>query len=549
MAELSLSDKAKNLLDYANENRKSGLFNDINIQVGNERFPCNKMVLSCYSTYFQTMFRTEMQERYQDTIELQEIDGKYIKMMINYMYGETIVINDEHVVEVLAAADYVQLQDVKDFCIEYLKARLSSTNCLDALAAYRLYMSDLSPDHVYLFISKNFNAVFHQEKFKNVATNDFATLIENLSKTKDVNQESLFLAIISWVEHNEETRKDQFPLLFDSLDLSQISSAFLDNVVSNCPLVEQNVKCLKLVVKALANKLKKTEMNQNLFPKEKEKILCLGGIDRSSVIEVYNIFGKAESAYPNLPATLSWHCVETVDSLVYCLGGKSGAEKKAISDLYRIDLNIQGSKWTELASMSETRCYHATAVFQGNIIVSGGGSAAAERYEIEANNWMAMQAMQGRQSGHALVVCKNFLYAFGGLSSDGSAKSTSSVERLHDVCAKWHNVQPMNTPRNRLAAVCLDEAIYAIGGRSNEVEKSVEKFLPIENKWSYVSAMNSARWGHASCVMGGKIYVIGGKDNRGNFVTTIECYNPNIDSWSIVGDKHWDLEGHAVVAM
>ena len=97
MSELSLNDKAKNSLYYANENRKSGLFNDINIQVGNERFPCNKLVLSCYSTYFQTMFRTEMLERYQDTVELQGFDGKYIKILIDCMYGETIVIDDKNV--------------------------------------------------------------------------------------------------------------------------------------------------------------------------------------------------------------------------------------------------------------------------------------------------------------------------------------------------------------------------------------------------------------------------------------------------------------------
>ena len=133
MTKLSLNDKAKNLLDYANENRKSGLFIDINIQVGNERFPCNKMVLSYYSTHFRTMFRTEMQERYQDTVEVQGFNGKYIKMLIDYINGETIVIDDENVLQVLAAADYLQLQDVKDFCIEYLKTSLSTANCLDAL--------------------------------------------------------------------------------------------------------------------------------------------------------------------------------------------------------------------------------------------------------------------------------------------------------------------------------------------------------------------------------------------------------------------------------
>ena len=46
--------------------------------------------------------------------------------------------------------------------------------------------------------------------------------------------------------------------------------------------------------------------------------------------------------------------------------------------------------------------------------------------------------------------------------------------------------------------------------------------------------MNAARLGHAACVIGGKIYVIGGKDEKGNYVSTIECFDPQNDSWIVV---------------
>ena len=72
-------------------------------------------------------------------------------------------------------------------CIAYFKTRWSSTNCLDALTAYSLYMPDLSRDHIYLFISDNFDAVFKQQKFKNLTTNDLITLLGKLNKSK-VNQ-------------------------------------------------------------------------------------------------------------------------------------------------------------------------------------------------------------------------------------------------------------------------------------------------------------------------------------------------------------------------
>ena len=150
--------------------------------------------------------------------------------------------------------------------------------------------------------------------------------------------------------------------------------------------------------------------------------------------------------------------------------------------------------------------------------------------------------IEGR-SGQGSVLCNNCLYAIGSCV-------LSSVEKLCELEGKWEVAPAMNRSRNRLAAVCLEGAIYAIGGWSNGVEKSVEKLVPAENnKWSYVSDMNTARWGHAACVMGGKIYVIGGKNKEDKYVTTIECYDPMINSWSIVAQNIDELEGHAIVVV
>ena len=151
---LNLHDNAKQLVFCANEKRKSDMFNDINIQVGNEKFPCNKMVLSCYSKYFDTMFQTEMQERYQDTVELKGFEAIYVKMLIDYIYGENIVVDEKNVFPVLAASDYMQLySSVKEFCIEFLKRNLIIRYCLDVFGAYNLHMLKLPLDQNSRFLT------------------------------------------------------------------------------------------------------------------------------------------------------------------------------------------------------------------------------------------------------------------------------------------------------------------------------------------------------------------------------------------------------------
>ena len=107
--------------------------------------------------------------------------------------------------------------------------------------------------------------------------------------------------------------------------------------------------------------------------------------------------------------------------------------------------------------------------------------------------------MNSARDRHALVVCNKCLYAVGGKNNDFNF---NSVEKLKNLEGRWENALPMNIPRSDLAVVGLENAVYAIGGKSGsgavDTEKSVEKLVIEKNKWSYVSDMNTARWGHAA---------------------------------------------------
>ena len=303
----------------------------------------------------------------------------------------------------------------------------------------------------------------------------------------------------------------------------------------------------------MAHKLKQPELQPSASMNgDDSKILCLGGRGKSSVMEVFSIAGKINSCYPDLPTTLRWHCVEKVDDFVYCMGGETGdGMGHGTERVYRMNLKDRNKTWSMIAGMSERRCLHASAVFKGNIVVSGGRIpfplSSSEMYHINGNKWTSLKPMNEKRSCHSMVVCNDTLYALGGFDQ-------RSVEKLEDVEGNWTVGQPMNVPRCHLATVCLNGEIYAIGGISKQsgqykAQKSVEKFVPKESRWSYVSSMNTAREQHAACVLRGKIYVVGGEDEDGNSVSTIECYDPDKDTWSIAADNICELYEHAVVAI
>ena len=108
----------KTIFDFADENRIAGRFCDVTISVEQQTIPANKLILAYFSKYFESMFTTEMSEKYQNEVEIKNQDSMAVKLIIDYFYSGIIVINGDNVLDALAAADYMQT-DVKGFCFQY----------------------------------------------------------------------------------------------------------------------------------------------------------------------------------------------------------------------------------------------------------------------------------------------------------------------------------------------------------------------------------------------------------------------------------------------
>lgn len=89
-----------------------------------------------------------------------------------------------------------------------------------------------------------------------------------------------------------------------------------------------------------------------------------------------------------------------------------------------------------------------------------------------------------RRSTFSLVAAHGYIYAIGGMGSDGIP--LASVERYDIDRNLWTAVSPMLTSRVAAAVALLDGDIVVIGGHTvnNEDLDSVEKFDG--NKWSTV---------------------------------------------------------------
>ena len=534
------------LLEYANDHREAGLFNDVTVRVGKQNLAANRMVLSCYSKFFEAMFKVKMKEHYQETVEIQEFDDDSVKLLLDYIYTGIIVIGGENVMSVLAAADFIQLHDVKKFCLEFLDSHLSAENCLDVLAAFTYYSPDSPVIYIYQFLSDHLSEVLKYENFKKLKLDNLITLFKKL-KQHQVDEKTVYASIMAWIHHDKENRKKELPRLLDMVDLNQLSNDYLEDIVANDSLIKEDITCLKTVFLTISLKFKamrERECGSN--------ILCIGGNNQGSVFEVFNAFGTQSKMYPNIPNKVHFHCCAKLNNSVFCVGGAVKGELSQASDkVYRMDVSKSDLEWTETDSLSEKRCFFGAVVYKNNLIVAGGCNKnlhlnSVELYEEDSYTWRYISDLNHRRSGNGLVVCDGSIYAVGGWV-DGAA--SGSVERLTNINGRWVDMEPMLTPRNCAAVVSYNGFIYVTGGYRDKAVESVERYEPRTNKWTALKSMNIARHRHSACVLRGKIYVVGGIDSTDSLARKVECYDPLNDVWRIVCDAPLDFDGLDLVVI
>ena len=537
------------LLNYANQNRNEGFFNDVTIEIGNQCFLANRMVLSCYSDYFQNKFKTKT--NYQESVELDDVDEKSIKLIIDYIYSATITIDKQNVLNLLKVAHLLKMNDVKEFCFEYLESTINSDNCITGINLSKQYENESLLNKYYQHLSNHLDEVSDLIEFKNLSSADLESCISNLNRDK-VDEILLFEAILTWMKHDENNRLNDFPNLFQLVKLDRLPCDYLMSFISMQNIVTRSNFCMRLIL----SNLPRVQEAQHLR-ETGSKILSIGGTQTpTKVTQIYSLLDEPVQTYPDLSMKLRDHCSLKLDNFVYCIAGETvGSDATVTNKVWQMDLRNQTLQWEEISSMNRKRTKAAAAIYHDTLVVSNGCgqyfiSKTIETYRKSFKQWQTISSLQQKREAHAMVAYEDCLLILGVWDSK---QVLSSVERLTDLTSTWEYVASLQTSRHYFSAVNCKGCVYAIGGQSGEDDdtrlKSVEKYDADANKWVYVSDMRNERSSHSACVLQDKIYVVGGLNFRGSIVKVIECYDPSTDEWSDVGETNDKLYAHSLVVI
>ena len=532
------------LLQYANNNRNQGRFNDVTIQSNDISIPANRMILSCYCSFFEHIFASETNNQVNDLIvHIPDVDGKFLELFIQYIYTGQICIDSDKVLDILAAAHHLELDEVKEFCFEFLENCMTPDNCIIILITAKQYKNFALRDKVYKHISDNYKIITKTPAFLKLDNNELFFIVFHLKMRFYVNDEVLCRSLLSWTKKNEETRKRHFHnRLIKFVNIDQFSFSLIKDLLKES-LIQENADYYNLLYDRIIDLRTKGT-----------KIISIGGTRTKTKIKIiYSLNEETNEIYPNLPIPLDYHRSIKTNNFVYVIGGIDRDNKIKSNKAFRLNLNEKVLKWEEIASMNVRRGGYSVAVFNDTIVVCGGCDSlnplsSAEAYDATLNKWINIKFLNQGRSGNESATSCGCMYTMGGY--DGK-NSFSSVERLNGLDQVWKSVSSMQTPRRWFAAVSCNDVIYVIGGCNDDLVavKTVEKYDCVADKWIYVSEINIERSFHSACVMQDKIFVVGGWNNKFQLVKEIEYYDLSTDRWEIVAKIDDKLIAHSLVVV
>ena len=460
---------------------------DVILEVGSRddqaRLKAHRIVLCAASPFFYNAFNSNMKEKKEGLIRLQEVSKDVMQGVLEYLYTGHVDINEANACDLMAAADYFLLPVLKDLCSNVIAQTLSFSSCIAAYYLAVRYRCEDLQEKARDFILANFAAVAESEDFLHLSS---AQVEEWISSDEIVvkEEEDVFEVLLKWIARND-CRKQSIPDLLRHIRFIYITRNFLCNVILSNPLIQDNKECSSLILDAI-------------------KLASVG----------------TEECYFAQPPR---NCMKTYEDVIVARGTRK-------STLCYIPSQ---NKWYKLASMlSKRKSYsQSTTSCHRKLYCIGGSSYGypAECYDPSTNTWTAMKSFNQDIHFAAVVTFQGLLYVIGG--EDENGEDLSTVQTYNPETNLWKKVASLSTARADICAVAGKKFLYAVGGNWLKI---VERFDPTEKAWDTIAPTLEEREGACGAAVNEKVFVFGGLRYDATEAAFCEVYDPAINMWSTI---------------
>ncbi|TDH02877.1 hypothetical protein EPR50_G00157320 [Perca flavescens] len=536
------------VLQGLNSLRLNNAFCDVTLCCGGQEFPCHRIVLASFSSYFQAMFSTDLIESKQERVAINGVEPQMIGMLVSYAYTSEVYISKANVQALLAAANLLDVMAVREACCRFMEHQMDEMNCVGIHCFAEAHSCKVLEKRSMDYIHEHFSSVSQQEEFLSLCVDKLTEIIASdfLNVPKE---EMVFEAAISWL-NKCTSRKQSFEKVLEHIRLPLISPYYLHDVIESLDVVKENQGCQKLISEAKDYLLLKDRRGELYCSRSRprrstetaEVIVTVGGEDDKVVLRSVESFDPVTNQWKNLaclPFAVSKHGLVLSDSTLYLAGGEF-PDGSASREMWRYDPCFDS--WMEMAPMNVARSELGLVMLDGFVYAVGGWEGrsrldSVECYNPHTNSWQFTESVKMAVTSPAVVALDGLLYVTGGaILEDGDGTDLAQV--YNPKTSVWTEVAPMQIARSGSAACTLKGKIYVIGGwhASTENTDKVECYNPKTNLWTMCAPMKERRYRPGAAVVDGKIYVLGGEEGWDRYHDTIERYCDEKDMWEIIGE-------------
>lgn len=537
-----------------NDLRNDEKYCDVEICIGDRKFPCHRVVLASASEYFDIMFGGNFKERDTAEVFLDNVDADAFEEILNFMYTGKTTVTSENAYRLLSTSEYLGVQYVEDLCIAYVMNNLSIHNGIQIF----LYACKVGNKFLIETMSEYFakNLVSESKKLLELPVHVLPSILKHSDLTKG---DAIADFLCRWTKKDFNNRKKLLPDLLELVSSKDISVSCLAKLVlheGNCTSAETNSTSAEKddnVDSKLDSALENTIVNNSLLE------LYVQHADSS--INMYTINGNNKCRF------IKKLCIN--DEVDVC-----NIRTVTVNEQYSFSFTFNSKRnhfyyWLDfvdykLLSLSTPPVifpnYDLTVVdktiYLYNPLSSFTGSGVRGRtssrlwaYNCDIDKWFSIINPSEYDGGISLVYRKvvenvrkaclassqNLLYVLGGVTDDDSTRRKVNEHggfcACYDQrCGKWNTLGVLSQQHANAGACTMDGKIYISGGENlSYYSGSIEVYDQYCGEgWIESAPMPLPKKGHRLIPYKHKLWAVGGDDND----LSVFVYYPSLNIWT-----------------
>jgi len=462
--------------------------------------------------------------------------------------------------DLLAAASLFQYAEVVTMCCRFLLTHLHPSNCLGIEAFGHHHVCSQLAAEAHQFALENFEAVAAE-------SDEFLDLpvqrLELYISSDDIEvrmEESVFEAVVRWLEVNLDVRRSASCSLLRHVRFSSIAADYIQSTILPHRLFAHCSHCIALI----------SSSSQALSPRPstiaKEVMVVVGGRGSSGNIltslESYSPLKRCWKELPDIPVSVQYCSVAAVDDDIFVSGGV--VDGKTVATVWRFMSARQ--QWLLMPEMIQPRAHHSSATLGHRLYVVGGTRDASAdpvaEYVVgiiecldvgeQTQQWRVVATVPcPRLGSHTVAYGDGSLVEVGGLQAGTGVVSTVELYACHGdagqlVYSGEQFVLPEPIFRARVAAAA--DILYVLWTDTRRViSLNVERRI-----FRRLSDLRQPHVCSGTTVLGGRVYVTGGTDASAGSEkasSAVEMYDAEADQWTEVTPMSQARSNHGCVTI